>query len=149
MDIVFPTLKNKRRYVFFDTIIETKSGEVLFEGTIVKGRLKGKIEPSLVNHAGWRSRLTIKIGKSQENNFQDGILSISVSKTKPHCFKICKNSFHIYPKNGEFGFDNYQMFARASLKHGKLHGLVQVFGIHSRNHDGHCTEIVDKGLKEI
>ena len=81
MDIVFPTLKNKRKYIFFDAIIETKSGEVLFEGTIVKGRLKGKVKPTLANHAGWRSRLTIKIGKSQEeNNFQDGILSISVSK---------------------------------------------------------------------
>ena len=30
-----------------------------------------------------------------------------------------------------------------------MHGFVQIFGIHSRNHDGHCTETIEKGLSFV
>ena len=50
-------------------IIETLSGMELFKGKINNGHIKGYVEPELVNHPGWRSRLTIGLVDLHSNSF--------------------------------------------------------------------------------
>ena len=34
---------------------------ILFEGTMIEGRLKGKVDPKLAEHPAWKSRVLIGI----------------------------------------------------------------------------------------
>ena len=38
---------------------------------------------------------------------------------------------------------------RGSLKNGKLNGLVQIYGILPRNHEGRCSDLVEAGLSFV
>ena len=51
-------------------IIETFCGLELFRGIINNGHIKGYVEPELVNHPAWRSRLTIGLLDGHSNPFQ-------------------------------------------------------------------------------
>ena len=47
--------------------------------------------------------------------------------------------------------DKYRskLYIRGTLKNGKLHGIVQIFGILSRDPHGHCAELIKDGLSFI
>ena len=42
-----------------------------------------------------------------------------------------------------------EYFVRGKLKNGKLHGIVQNYGILSRNHEGRCSNIITPGLSFV
>ena len=38
---------------------------------------------------------------------------------------------------------------RGSLKNGKLHGIVQIYGVLPRNHEGRCSDLIEPGLSFV
>ena len=61
VNITLHNLKDRPDFKNLDVIIETLFEEKLFQGKIINGNLFGKIDPNIVNHPGWRSRITIRI----------------------------------------------------------------------------------------
>ena len=83
IDIVLHNLKNNRFFYSLRVQIETLFGEVLFKGDMIKGRLSGKVNPNLVNHPGWRSRLTIRIldFQTEKSSIGTGYIATAVVST--------------------------------------------------------------------
>ena len=70
IDIILPQLMSRPKFDNIGIIIETFCGLELFRGIINNGHIKGYVEPELVNHPAWRSRLTIGLLDSHSNPFQ-------------------------------------------------------------------------------
>ena len=70
IDIILPQLMSRPKFDDKVIIIETLSGFELFRGIINDGHIKGDVEPKLVNHPAWRSRLTIGLLDIHSNHFQ-------------------------------------------------------------------------------
>ena len=92
----------------------------------MNGHLTGQVDQDMINHPGWRTRLNIQI----EKNFQMRGTSLNVGMTE-----------------NITGLTNTMKISlRVTLKNGKLDGLVQIYGILSRNVVGHCSDIITPGL---
>ena len=126
IDIMIHYVKNLPQFQYTRATIETYSGLKLFEGNMVNGHLTGQVDQDMVNHPGWRTRLNIQI----EKNIQMRGTSLNVGMTE-----------------NITGLTNtIKISLRVTLKNGKLDGLVQIYGILSRNVIGHCSDIITPGL---
>ena len=120
LDITFDIIKNNPNFKSLNLIIETSSGEGLFRGKMINGRLKAKIDSKLMDHPGWRTRLKIKV-------------------------------INLNLHGSEVIMDQVEsdMYYKATLKNGKLNGIVQAYGIVTRDPDGPCADSIDQGLAFI
>ena len=120
LDITFDIIKNNHNFKTLDVIIETSSGERLFRGKMINGRLKTKIDFKLMDHPGWRTRLKIKV-------------------------------INLNLLGSEVVMDQVEsdMYYKATLKNGKIHGIVQAYGIVTRDPDGPCSDSIEQGLSFI
>ena len=126
IDIMIHYVKNLPQFQYTRATIETYSGLKLFEGDMVNGHLTGQVDQDMVNHPGWRTRLNIQI----EKNIQMRGTSLNVGMTE-----------------NITGLTNTMKISlRVTLKNGKLDGLVQIYGVLSRNQVGHCSDIITPGL---
>ena len=119
IEINLNLIKNRPGFKSLDVQIESVSGDHLFQGKMINGVLSGMVDQSLVHHPGWRTRLRIKFSK------------LSVNIASPEMYTI------------------QELYIRGTLKNGKLQGLVQIFGIFTRDPQENCGESVYPGLSFV
>ena len=120
IEINLDLIKNRPGFKSLDVQIESVSGDHLFQGKMINGVLSGMVDQSLVDHPGWRTRLRI--------NFSRVAINLEVSPEKATI---------------------QEFYVRAVLKNGKLHGLIQIFGIFTRDPQENCGESVYPGLSFV
>ena len=128
LEITYLPITNNPYFIKMNVIIESKDGHKLYRGVMENGHLKDTIEDNLKSHPGWQGLLTIKL-----------IHPDSVPKSP--------NAEH--EEDDEDEDKAGEMYILGKLKNGKLHGLVQTYGILSRDPIGQCPGSIFKGLSFI
>ena len=127
IDIMIHYVKDRPEFKYARATIETSDGLKLFRRVLINGHLTGRVDRDMVNHPGWKTKLIIQIEKysDQKIGSLDDIVSIA----------------------GVIGSrKTFEISMRVTLKNGKLDGLVQIYGVLSRNQVGHCSDIITPGL---
>ena len=69
INISLPQFQNKEKYSG-QVIIETLYGEKLFKGELSNGKILGQVHHELIDHPGWRTRITIGLLDDQSLAFE-------------------------------------------------------------------------------
>ena len=69
INISLPQFHNREKYNG-QVIIETLYGEKLFKGELSNGKILGQVDHDLMDHPGWRTRITIGLLDDQSHAFE-------------------------------------------------------------------------------
>ena len=147
IEVKFPQLLNRKVYLnTTKVIIETLHGRELFRGPLVEEGIKWQIPKDIAQDPGWRTRLTIGIFDKQSRNYDTFDINPDDEEDELDFQEDLSKS--IKGKSGGKK-PRYGVFMRGTLKDGKLHGIVQSFGIFTMDPQGHCSKQYMMGLSWI
>ena len=81
IEIELPWLKSRRGFEQRVIYIENLRGDVtLFKGQLINGKVHGKIDPEMVNHPAWRSRLFMGLALPNQSKSAKSGISMDVNE---------------------------------------------------------------------
>lgn len=148
INISIPMFKGRPNFSHMNTHIVSVSGELLFEGVIIKGHLNGQVDRNLADHPGWKTKLTLRffsfssmirdlymIGTLRNGSFHGRVQMFGILTNDPN--DICADS--VFPGLSQIGwYENGKPtgpFWRQLVGGNWLYGLVNENGEYSGEED--------------
>ena len=144
LELAFPNYQGRTGFKEKKYTIFSAGGLLLHQGSMLNGHIKSDIDADAANHPGWRTRLIICLDASQiqlTNN------PLELSRQSMKTSDIYMNGNIDESNSNPIELLNWcPLLVRGSLKNGKLHGVVQIFGKVANDKVSTCSDSTQKSL---